>query len=190
MSKSADKLRTAIEQQDLKTIKKIFNKAKDYDEVENLAHRISVLIQRSKMSDLDELSAAIDKHDLKTIKKMFKDAKTYEENDALVNKIYKNGESALSYAIENGTPKIVLYLLNHRANPFLTNHWGELCLNEGNIKESIWNYMEEYYENYYVSDDDTIDSPEEEEEKEKKEERPKIKKEVIVDISEEDEEED
>ena len=187
MSKSEDELRTAIEKQDLKTIKKIFNEAKDYDEVGKIADRMSILIKRSKMSDLDEMTAAIEKHDLKTIKKIFKDAKSDEEYEALVDKIYKNGESTLSYAIENGTPKIVLYLLIHRANPFLTNHWGELCLNEVNIKESIIDYMMEYYENYYVLDDDTIDAPEEEEEKEKKEERPKIKKEVIVENKDEEE---
>ena len=162
MSKSEDKLLTAIEKQDLKTIKEIFNEAKDYDEVENLAHRISVLIQRSKMSDFDELSAAIEKHDLKTIKKMFKDVKSRKENDVLVEKIYKNGDSVLSYAIENGTPKIVLYLLKRGADPFLTNHYGTLCLNENNIKEAIIDYMMEYYENYELLDDDTIDNPEEE----------------------------
>ena len=115
------------------------------------------------MSEFDELHAAIKAHDLKKIKTLLKEAKDHDEYQNIINRIYKNGDSALSFAIEKGTPKIIAYLLKHGADPFAVNHFGELCLTDGNIQESIIEYMIEYYEGMKISDDDTIDDPEEEE---------------------------
>ena len=107
------------------------------------------------------MSAAIEAHDLKKIKVLYKELKTREERKNFINRIYKNGDSALSFAIRKGTPKIVVYLLEHGADPFAVNHFGTLCLIDSNIKEAIIDYMIEYYEGLEISDDDTIDNPEE-----------------------------
>ena len=91
------------------------------------------------MSDTGDLYDAIETGNLEELKRLV------EEEGCDVNECYKNQTSALAFAVDYGTPEIVVYLLNHGADPLIPDDYGDFCFDKEPIRKLVVKKMLKEY---------------------------------------------
>ena len=91
------------------------------------------------MGDTGDLYDAIETGNLEELKRLV------EKEGCNVNECYEDQTSALAFAVDYGTPEIVVYLLNHGADPLIPNDNMEFCFDEEPIRKLIVKKMLKEY---------------------------------------------
>ena len=91
------------------------------------------------MSNFGKLYSAIEDGNLEELKNLV------ENKGCDVNECYEDQTSALAFAVDRGNPEIIVYLLNHGADPLIPNDSMEFCFNEKPIRKYIVKKMLKKY---------------------------------------------